>query len=71
MLCYLTKLTAIGILNETRLVKVIHSGTVGAADACLNSQSRVHSTNIQKGTLASSEQTNEERERLLSSLGLQ
>lgn len=60
MLCYLTKLTAIGILNETRLVKVIRSRTVGAADACFNGQSRLHSANIQKGSLALSEETNQE-----------
>lgn len=60
MLCYLTKLTAIGILNETRLVKVIRSGTVGAGDACFNGQSRLHSANIQKASLALSEETNQE-----------
>lgn len=50
MLRYLTMLTAIGILNETHLVKVIHSGTVGAADARFNSESRLRSANIQKGS---------------------
>lgn len=59
MLCYLTKLAAIGVLNETRLVKVIHSGTVGAADACFSGQSRLYSASIQKGSLASSEETNQ------------
>lgn len=47
-------------MNETRLVKVIHSGTVGAADAYFNGQSRLDSANIQRGSLASSEETNQE-----------